>query len=106
MGPAPRGHARLGRATAECAVPGTAGGGPLATALSSPLRVWLMRVAYADAGRDPRDLAELADAAAIEDLLLDAVVPAVFDPSLQRGAGRRSWDALAAERWLRFLAGH
>jgi NACHT domain len=78
----------------------------LAVALSNPLTVWLVRVAYADAGRDPGELADLADLAAIEDRLLGAVVPAVFDTSRQGSQAARTWDVPAAQRWLSFLATH
>jgi transcriptional regulator with XRE-family HTH domain len=83
--------------------------GPLARALSTPLMVSLARTVYE---RGPREPAELLDrgrypsSEVIEDGLLDALVPAVFDasPAYREGSGR--WSADRARRCLTFLAGN
>nr|BFE49420.1 hypothetical protein GCM10017745_28470 [Saccharothrix mutabilis subsp. capreolus] len=67
--------------------------GALAQALSTPLMVYLARTAFT-AG-DPRDLLEPATAAEVEQLLLDAYLPALYP------AGER---VAVARRSLRFLA--
>lgn len=70
-------------------------GGPLAAALSTPLMVWLARTAYASGEHDPAELLDetrFASAPAIDDHLLDAIVPATY------GGSRPE------ERWLAFLA--
>ena len=81
---------------------------PVAAALSTPLMVTLARTVYSlDRRADP---GELVDATrfptpqAIEDHLLDSLVPATF----RAGSGRRKraprWDSGQAQHWLRFLA--
>ncbi|MER6666332.1 NACHT domain-containing protein [Amycolatopsis japonica] len=86
--------------------------GAVASASSTPLMVSLIRGVYANPNRDPDELLDTArfpDQDAIENHLLDAVIPAVFedgpgfhDP--QRPPTRR-WPQEKAERWLTFLAG-
>jgi Domain of unknown function (DUF4062)/NACHT domain len=69
--------------------------GPLAAALSTPLMVWLARMAYAEPQTNPMELldeARFGSREAIEGHLLDALLPAVYRrPSLP-------------ERWLTFLS--
>jgi len=78
----------------------------LAVALSNPLMVALARAVYSDVpGKDPAtllDTTRFATAAAIEEHLIAAFVPAAY----QEGPadGRRNWPAERAERWLRYLA--
>ncbi|OXM47861.1 hypothetical protein [Amycolatopsis alba] len=84
----------------------------VASASSTPLMVSLMRAVYANPGRDPDELLDtrrFPDQDAIENHLLDAVIPTAFedgpgfhDP--QRPPTRR-WPREKAERWLTFLAG-
>ncbi|MGV9264925.1 NACHT domain-containing protein [Kitasatospora sp. NPDC003701] len=85
-------------------------GGPVATALSSPLMLWLASTVYARDGSRPDDLldsARLPTRADIEGHLLDGLVPAVFSqgpaPSYVPGAVR-AWGKDRALRYLRFLA--
>lgn len=80
-------------------------GGPLASALTTPLMVWLASVIYRTAGNDPGELVtdlRFADQEAIELHLLDAFLPAIY----ARGAAlsRYSWTPGQARRWLAFLA--
>ncbi|MFC4056101.1 hypothetical protein ACFOY4_40990 [Actinomadura syzygii] len=67
--------------------------GPLAEALSTPLMVWLAASIYADRAHDPDELIGLGDRAAVEERLLDQLIPAAFDE-----------DADRARRYLGFLA--
>ncbi|MEV5477339.1 NACHT domain-containing protein [Streptomyces sp. NPDC052207] len=87
--------------------------GPLRTALSSPLSVWLARVVYAGPHADPGELLDcqrLPDAPSIENHLLDRLIPVAFtdEPAPQdtQGPPHRTWPAGKPERWLRFLARH
>lgn len=73
--------------------------GDLAATLSNPLMVWLARHAYTDPATRPAELLTLADRAAIERHLLDAIIPA-------RYARRAGPTAAEAGRWLSFLAAH
>ena len=78
--------------------------GPLAMALTNPLMLWLCRTIYESGESNPGELADLvrfSDQEAIEDHLLDALIPALYP-----GVGRpcRRWTASQAERWLAFLA--
>ncbi|MEU2655016.1 hypothetical protein ABZ615_06805 [Streptomyces sp. NPDC007325] len=86
--------------------------GPAASALSTPLMLWLARTVYADPATEP---AELADPAAyptrqaIEDHLLDRFVPAAFDgrvPSDDRWEPPRRWKAERARKYAETLAEH
>ncbi|QQQ74361.1 NACHT domain-containing protein [Saccharothrix sp. 6-C] len=76
-------------------------GGDLAAALSTPLAVWLARRVYRAPGADPAELTRLPHRAAVEDHLLDGLIPAAFDDE-RRGR----WDVGQATRYLRFLADH
>lgn len=83
--------------------------GPIAIALSTPLAVWLARIAYSDAGSRPEELLDSTrfyNQEAIEDHLLDAFVPAVYNsrPSAPGDRPRMRVDPGDADRWLRFLA--
>ncbi|HYW25991.1 MAG TPA: hypothetical protein VE953_17595 [Terriglobales bacterium] len=74
---------------------------PVAAALSTPLMVTLTRTVYAlDRAADPGELVRCASREAIEDRLLDALLPALF------GAGSTRWTADRARVWLAFLAAH
>jgi hypothetical protein len=83
---------------------------PAAQALTTPLMVGLARTIYnprpgelAGALPDPSELCSpaLPDRAAVESLLFDAFIPAVYRP-----ATHPPWSAPAAGRWLMFLAAH
>ncbi|GIG56015.1 hypothetical protein Lfu02_03870 [Longispora fulva] len=81
--------------------------GALATALSTPLTVFLARVAYRATDRDPAELTRFPDATAITDHLVDAFLPAVYADSgpPAPGAPRHPrYPADRARRWLTFLA--
>ncbi|GII21115.1 NACHT domain-containing protein [Planosporangium mesophilum] len=86
--------------------------GPLATALSSPLMLWLARTAYGEPTANPAELVDEAlfpDPATIERHLLDALIPAVFrtgPPSPDQPRPVRDWGPDRARRWLGFLAAH
>jgi hypothetical protein len=77
---------------------------PVAAALATPLMVTLARTVYAlDRRADPAELVALgltSGREAIEDRLLDAVIPALF------GTDRSRWRADRARAWLAFLARH
>ena len=83
--------------------------GPGGQALTRPLMVALASAIYNRPGelagdlRDPAELCDsaLSDRAAVESLLFDAFIPAVY---LREPTAR--WTAQDAERWLVFLAGH
>jgi len=81
---------------------------PVGQALTSPLMVGLARIIYSPkpgelAGklRDPKELCDLADQAAVESHLFDAFIPAAYDTD-----PIRRWTAEQAESWLIFLAHH
>lgn len=87
---------------------------PLASALTTPLMVSLVGMVYSRWDADPENLLEPAafpDRAAIEDHLLDQVIPIAFSthPSGPAETGRarrrqRRWHPERAARWLAFLA--
>ncbi|WP_018653224.1 hypothetical protein [Actinomadura flavalba] len=80
--------------------------GPLAAALSTPLMVDLARTAYTAPGSDPAELLDadrFGERGAIEDHLLDNLVPAVFPEHgrYRRDRARRWLAALARQMWWR-----
>ncbi|MGW2870300.1 hypothetical protein [Kitasatospora sp. NPDC001225] len=84
--------------------------GPVATALSSPLMLWLAATVYAPKESDPRELLDatrLPTQADIEGHLLDGLIPAVCaqgpQPSYLPGPVRR-WRLDSAPAYFRFLA--
>ncbi|MFE0459836.1 NACHT domain-containing protein [Kitasatospora sp. NPDC058965] len=87
-------------------------GGPLATTLTDPLMLGLTRTVYAAAGgRDPGELVTdkgLRTQTAIEQHLLDAVVPTAFPtgPTDRNAAHwrRHQWKPARAQRHLTYLA--
>lgn len=92
-------------------------GGPLATALSTPLMVDLARTAYMDPASDPAELCDrgqFVSREAIEEHLLGAYVPSLCDqrrepPPASDGAPSNlphRYTAAQARRWLTFLAVH
>ena len=81
---------------------------PVGQVLSMPLMTGLARTIYNPrAGeatgelRDPAELCQLADKAAVEAQLFDAFVPASY-----RSGRPCPWTAKQAETWLQFLARH
>ncbi|MEW2549260.1 NACHT domain-containing protein [Streptomyces sp. NPDC047002] len=89
--------------------------GVAASALGTPLSLWLARTVYARDGADPGELLDRSrfpDAVSVERHLLDALVPAVLRAAARPqapgapGPARRRWDPGAAERHLAFLAAH
>ena len=86
--------------------------GPVVAALTSPLVVVTARLVYAG-DRDPGELTDPArfpDRAAVEDHLLDELIPTLLERDAHRddppGHGRRWRDPEAVHRWLVFLATH
>ncbi len=86
----------------------------LASALSKPLGLWLLRAAYPPTG-DPAELLDtnrFPDAATIRIHLLAELIPALIranrpsTDSAELFRPRYSWDAENARRWLSFLARH
>jgi hypothetical protein len=79
---------------------------PLATVLTTPLMIWLARVAYSEQhGADPAvllDRTRFATADSIGDHLLDQLVPAVYSGAPTTQA--RGWRAGEPGRWLSLLA--
>ena len=83
--------------------------GPIARAMSTPLAVWLARIAYGDAGSRPEELLDSTrfnNQEAIEGHLLDKFIPAVYKarPPAPGDRPRMRVDPQDADRWLRFLA--
>ncbi|QGV77183.1 NACHT domain-containing protein [Streptomyces ficellus] len=79
--------------------------GPLAEALTSPLMVALARTVYADAAADPAELRGCRTRQAVEDHLLDALVPAVYARARRQDPGAdRPWSPESAHRHLAYLA--
>jgi len=86
---------------------------PLATALTTPLTLWLVRQVYLDQGVDPArldDSSAFPTAEAIHQHLTDALIPALIranPPDLAKpGRPHRRWDPDRAQSWLRYLACH
>lgn len=80
--------------------------GPLARVLRSPLMIALTRTAYGDTPRDPTELLDpqFQDATALEDHLLDQLIPASYPERPRPGAGK--WSSTDVTPWLTFLARH
>jgi hypothetical protein len=77
--------------------------GPLATALTNPLMLWLCQRIYRRDGADPGELvtmARLVGRRAIENHLLDAFLPAAYEDSPGQ------WTEAQARKWLTFLASY
>lgn len=77
--------------------------GALAQALTSPLSVALARTVYAEGTGDPSVLLPLTTKEAVEDHLLDAVVPITYERARRRDPARR-WGPADAHRHLTRLA--
>jgi hypothetical protein len=79
----------------------------LCQVLTNPLMVFLARTVYSDTpGHDPIDLLDpnqLPTVAAVQEHLLAAFIPAVYQ---QHRPSPRRWDPERAYRYLAYLAGH
>lgn len=84
----------------------------LSQTLTTPLMVSLARIVYSDVpGRDPAELLDstrFATPEALQNHLLSAFIPAVYQPTpTSRGTSRRPrWKPEHAQRWLDYLAAH
>ncbi|WP_367125099.1 NACHT domain-containing NTPase [Streptomyces phytohabitans] len=82
--------------------------GPAATALSTPLALSLARGVYRNCDRNPGELLDFEGRHAIEDHLVDHIIPAAYAPPpgtlLQQADDAWQVEARKAERWLKFLA--
>lgn len=82
--------------------------GPVATALSTPLALSLARAVYRHCGLDPTELLEFNGRHAVEDHLVDHIIPAAYapPPGTLPGQGDGDWqrEARQAEKWLTYLA--
>ncbi|MFI1210878.1 hypothetical protein ACH4UV_25135 [Streptomyces sp. NPDC020802] len=84
--------------------------GPLGRALSTPLMIWLARRAHRPVHTDPARLADhtwLPTREAVERHLMDAVIPAAFEPGAhdtERLHAPGHWNPARARGWLTFLA--
>ncbi|MER7107168.1 hypothetical protein [Streptomyces sp. NPDC000229] len=73
--------------------------GTVAEALTSPLMVALARTVYADGDADPAELEDLPTREAVEDHLLDALVPTLYARAQRQDPGRpRPWSPERAHR--------
>ena len=81
--------------------------GPLMTAMSSPLMIYLAAKVYGNPKSSPSDLLGFEDqgADAIREHLLQAFIPAVFPKTVGRSDPRR-WRSDDAARWLGHIAAH
>ncbi|MEV1244458.1 hypothetical protein [Nonomuraea sp. NPDC049750] len=77
---------------------------PLAVVLARPLGVALVRSLYAHDPAPLLDRDRFPDAAALEEHLLDAFVPALYERAAAQAPRMRHRDAERAERYLRFLS--
>jgi len=83
--------------------------GPLAKVLQTPLMIWLTRTIYAAATTNPGELVDLSvrgDHVIIEEHLMNAFVPAVYEANASLAGGQPRWSAGHTQKWLRFLARH
>ena len=81
--------------------------GPAAQALANPLMVALTRAVYADAPGDPSELADsrrFPDSAAIEQHLLDSLVPTLYARAHRQHPGERRWKPARAQHYLTHIA--
>jgi NACHT domain len=87
----------------------------LATAVATPLGLWLLRTVYLTARADPHPLltSEVASGAAtLQAHLFDQLIPAALTARPASGnphepfRPRRSWDPIEVRSWLAYLAQH
>lgn len=82
--------------------------GPLATAMRTPLTLWLVARTYVDRGAGPARLDAYADADAVRRHLLDELVPSLLEtraPGNGPFQPRHRWPVDRTRRWLATLAG-
>lgn len=78
---------------------------PLATALSTPLALSLVRTVYRTPERRPAELLSYESRHAIEDHLVDQLIPAAYAPGPgERDGSSHRQQAERAERYLTYLA--
>lgn len=97
------GDIRWGRVTAQMIADPN---GPVGTALSTPLMVYLAQVAY-NSEQDADELLQFGTAEAIEQRLLHAYIPAFYARDCAPSNGRTAYGRYTrdqAESWLGFLA--
>lgn len=83
--------------------------GQLASALQTPLMIWLTRTIYAEADTTPAELIPLAldgGRRAIERHLMSRLVRAVYTPGDFSSITAAKWKPESAEAWLQFIARH
>jgi GTPase SAR1 family protein len=84
--------------------------GPVAQALRTPLMTWLAQLVYRASSdltkqpRNPDEMLNLPDQAAVENHLLKAMIPAVYADGPVDASNM--WPAGSARLWLNFLRGH
>ncbi|MFD0229667.1 NACHT domain-containing protein [Streptomyces hirsutus] len=78
--------------------------GAVAQAFTSPLIVALARTVYAEGAGDPGELRDFETREAIEDHLLDTLVPTVYATARRRDPAGRPWSPEHAHRYLAQLA--
>ena len=83
--------------------------GPIARTLVNPLMFWLARTKYADLKTNPTELLDslrFPDEAAIQNYLLDGLLPTLFPPIVADYLPVTSdrWEPTFAKHWLTFLA--
>ncbi|MGH3799506.1 MAG: hypothetical protein ACRDTD_05095 [Pseudonocardiaceae bacterium] len=81
----------------------TSGDDPLAAALSSPLRLFLIVTAYRHPASTPDELTKLTTTAQLDEYLFARLVPAVLE---QHPPAGRQYENLKVTRWLTTLACH
>ncbi|MCX4909128.1 NACHT domain-containing NTPase [Streptomyces sp. NBC_00878] len=78
--------------------------GAAAQALTSPLTVALARTVYAEGTGNPEELGNFESKEAIEDHLLDALIPIVYATARRRDPAKHPWSPEHAHRYLAQLA--
>ena len=83
-------------------------------ALTTPLRLWLLRKVYIEPKGDPAELLQLQTPGQIGDHLLDELTPRLIEANRDREGElgqqespfrpKKTWNADDAQRWLRYLA--
>ena len=79
-------------------------GSSVATALSTPLMLVLVRDAYSSPATHPAELLDVADAGSLERRLFNNFIEAAYRPDSPRGRRGPRYEASAARRYLTFIA--
>ena len=83
---------------------------PLCSTLSTPLMIYLARIAFLDPNSIPDELCAFSNRSELEAYLIDGYLPAIYrrpTSLIRSGSGpAKSWRATDAERYLMFLAMH